>query len=153
VAPSRRFDGFDSVDYGVELDTRSGRTFSATWAMDGEHVGLTFRREALSPRWLSARSAVAVWDVTGDTRWAELIARRVDHVRLWWWEQTPPGEPDGCHSVSVRIGERSVHLVLGEERPDGRLGGQDDNVAVVFDEAVARQARVGPWMPADWPGD
>ena len=147
-----RCDGFDSVAHGVELFTSAGHTFGATWALDREHVGLSFRREALQPRWLSGYSRVCVWDLVTPGGWAGLMKRPIDEVRLRWWEQKPPGEADGCHTASLYAGGCAVHVVLGGATPDRCLEGRDENIAVVFDDAVAQEAQVGPWMPAGWAG-
>ena len=141
IASEWRYEGFDSLAYGVQLETDGGLTFSATWVIDIEHVGLSFRAEPMRPRWLSGRVPYVIRDVT----WP---AAHVEGVTLRWWKQKPPGEADGCHTVSLHFGERTIHLVLAEAIGDDRLAVQDDSVAVVFDDAVAREARVGPWMPA-----
>ena len=141
-----RYSGFDSISHGVELATRGGHTFSSTWAIDRAHVGLSFRREAMRPRWMSGYTHLRVWEPEPGG-WAALMTRPIDEVRLLWWDQSPPDGADGCHAVSLRAGEHTVHLVLGGVAPDDGVEGQDDNVAVVFDEAVAERARLGPWMP------
>jgi len=140
-----RFAGFDSVAHGIELDTQGGHTFGATWAIDVQHVGLSFRREPLRPRWLSSHTAFRVDEPGG---WEHVMGRRVDTVRLHWWAQKPPGEADGCHSVTLSAEGRTVHVVLGGDGWDG-LEGQDENLAVVFDDAVAERAQLGPWNPGD----
>jgi hypothetical protein len=134
-----RFRGYDSVSHGVELATRGGHTFSSTWAIDRAHVGLSFRREAMRPRWMSSYTHLRVWEPEPGG-WAALLTRRIDEVVLHWWAC-------GCHAATLRAGEHTVHLVLGGAGPDDGLEGQDENVAVVFDEAVAERARLGPWMP------
>ena len=149
--PPWRSPGFHSIGFGIELDTDGGATFSSTWAMDGESVGLTLRAEPLRPRWIHEAYDIVVWDVTDAPEWRPFVNETVSEVRLHWWRQTPPGEPDGCHSVSLLIGGRPLHVVLGGTESDGSLAGQDDNVAVVFDEALARAGLVGPWMPPAWP--
>ena len=134
-----RYSGFDSVSHGVELATRSGRTFSSTWAIDRAHVGLSFRCEAMRPRWMSGYTHLRVWEPEPGG-WAALMTQPIDEVVLHWWEC-------GCHAATLRAAEHTVHVVLGGVAPDDGLEGQDDNVAVVFDEAVAERARLGPWMP------
>ena len=127
----------------VELDTRAGHTFGATWVIDLAGVGLSFRREPLRPRWLSRHSTVRIEEPGG---WADLMAQPVAEVRLHWWAQNP-GEADGCHSVTIYAGVHTVHLVLGGDGYDG-LEGQDDNVAVVASTtaspSVHRSARGCP---------
>ena len=143
--------GFDSAATDSSSSRCGGHTFSATWALDRRHVGLSFRREALRPRWLSRYSQVRVLEPEPGG-WAGLIARPVDEVRLRWWSQKPPGEADGCHSVTLVAGGHSVHIVLGASMPCGCFELRDENVAVVFDDALAQRVGVGPWMPADWAG-
>ena len=77
------------------------------------------------------------------------MRRRIDEVRLRWWAQKPPGEADGCHTVTLYAGEHAVHVLLGGATGDARLEARDENIAVVFDDFVAQQAQLGPWMPAD----
>lgn len=42
--PTWLFDGFDAMDYGIELETESGALFSLTWDPPGEREGIGLQR-------------------------------------------------------------------------------------------------------------
>src|SRR6266545_4698022 len=43
--PTWRYPGFDSVDFGLELETESGSVFSVTWAPPGMYEGIGLREQ------------------------------------------------------------------------------------------------------------
>ena len=135
--------GFHSIAYGVELDVEDGRTFSTTWVISIDNVGMTFRAEPLVPRWQPPGYG-RLYDVTGAPEWELLLGDPVTGVALHWWG----GDHGGCHSATLRFDHARIHIILGQAEGNDLLYGADENVAVVFDEEMARAARLGPWNPS-----
>jgi hypothetical protein len=64
--PTWRYPGFDSVDFGVELETEPGSVFSVTWDPLGMYEGIGLREQPLlgtgcgrMPRWQCGTSPAA----------------------------------------------------------------------------------------------
>jgi hypothetical protein len=131
----------DGLDFGVELETEAGRTFSAIWAPPGEYEGLSFRELPLIGRELRD-DAVAVTDVTARSRWADVVDQPVTDVEIYWepWDDAVLW----CHAVAVAFGERRIFLTLNTSD----LEPSATDVAVVFDEDVARRHAIGPYRRA-----
>jgi hypothetical protein len=141
-APHWRQPGFDALDFGVELDTFGGSTFSSIWEQAGPNEGITLQREPL--RFVGS---VAIWDVTARSRWTPFIGQEVDAVELFWHR---PDRSAGlcCVAATLRFGGDAIHLALGDADDRGNLVGSFDNV-VVLDDDAARRFGVGPYAPAD----
>ncbi|MEU7869572.1 hypothetical protein [Dactylosporangium sp. NPDC049140] len=138
--PSWRYDGFDSIDFGVELECVDGRVFSVTWQSPGWTEGLVFWEQPLIGNAVLPDAAVAVWDVTRRSGWVDFVGEAVRDVRLHY---EPWDDGFWCPSATISFGPGDVRLLLGEVRaPDWRLGPSADNIAVIF-----------PWSPlASWRG-
>jgi hypothetical protein len=134
-APVWRCAGFDSVDYGVELQMQGGRVFSMTWDPPGMREGIGLRELPLLGTGVRADADVAIWDVSERSGWAGLLGADVTDVRLHY---TPWDDHDGgfwCPRITIRLGGAAVELLLGQAGPDGQLEPAADNVAVLFDPA------------------
>ncbi|MFF5233918.1 hypothetical protein [Dactylosporangium sp. NPDC000521] len=129
--PSWRYEGFDSIDYGVEFECVDGRVFSVTWQSPGWIEGLIFWEQPLIGNAVVSDAAVAVWDVSSRSGWQDFVGRTVRGVHLRY----EPWSDEGywCRQVVISFRRGDVALVLGEARaPDWRLEPSADNVAVIF---------------------
>ncbi|MDP1849049.1 MAG: hypothetical protein Q8K79_14750 [Solirubrobacteraceae bacterium] len=136
---------FDALDYGLELDTSTGKTLSVIWEQAGVNDGITMRQKSLRPGRLVADGAFAIWDATERSRWTPLIAQKVTAVQLLWHRMESSADLC-CDGVTIDFGSDALHLTLGDADGHGKSVGSSDNVAVLSEDA-ARQYRVGPHGP------
>ena len=124
----------DSLDWGLELESTTGRVFSMTWDRPrGGSIGIEEQplgRDALG----------AVWDVTDRSRWQKYVGRAVTGITMHYVRGDPfdvvgSGQDDwSCWRITITFGRPSVDIVLGEARNDHVLFPNYDNVAVLFDQ-------------------
>lgn len=121
----------DSVDFGVELDTASGRMLSIGWETSVEHESLEVFPGRLIGSVLDASPDVAIWDVASSSRWREFIGRPITTVDVHYM----PWSPDGgfwCTRAAVAFGDSQVVLLLGEVDQTESIVPSADNIAVLF---------------------
>lgn len=130
--PTWQFPDCDSIDFGLELETRDGRLFSVTWDPPGLREGIGLREEPLLGTGVRVDGATAIWDVTNTSGWVHLLGRATSDVVL---HCLPWGDPGGfwCPRITLRFPGATVELLLGEGGPNRELGPSADNVAVLFD--------------------
>jgi hypothetical protein len=129
--PTWSFDGFDAIDYGLEVTTDSGATFSLTWDPPGDQEGIGLQRTPMLGSAVRADADVAIWPVAGRSpSWASIVEDVVTGVDLHY---RPWDEDRGslwCPHITL-LGERaSVHIIMGDAQ-DGRLTPSADNIAVL----------------------
>jgi hypothetical protein len=132
--PGWAADGFDALDYGVEIDLDDGTTWSVIWnPPDPERLNTV--EGPLQPGAISAGACVAIWDVTA--RWHDLGPRRIAAVR--------EGYLDGERDTFVLTDDegRVAVITLGDaEYPSRRFTVSSDNLAVFFSLDAARAVEV-----------
>jgi hypothetical protein len=81
-----RFDGFDAVDFGTELETETGSVFSLTWDPLGDHEGIGLRNVAMLGHGVRDDADVTVWR-TGNpgSTWGHLIGNPITGVQLHYY--------------------------------------------------------------------
>jgi len=130
AAPAWRCEGFDWADYAVEFTTTSGRVFTVSWDSPGCHEGIGVREVRALGSACVEDADVALWDVSYAGRWDSFIGAEITdavlHYRPW------PGGGYWCSRITVRIGGRPVHLLLGDTDGRQRLVPAADNIAVLF---------------------
>lgn len=131
--PMWRYPGFDSIDYGVELETEEGRVFSITWDPPREIEGIGIRELPLLDT-LRPGAAVAIWDVSEEDNWRDVRGRHIVAVELKYlpWSGTSGGF--WCPGVILRFGEYPVVFALADAGAADELAPSADNVAVIFDQ-------------------
>ncbi len=138
---------FDSVDYGIEIRTESGRLFSITWE-ESSFLGLLCYEGSLESEFPGETDAK--WDVTRTSRWRNYLGRSITKGRVHWANgQTPDLEevpaPD---AISLEFDTGGTVLFQYGQFLDEKPGsGGGDNVTVFFDDETARFYRAGPYMP------
>ena len=156
--------GFDSVDYGIELDLDDGSTWSITWEQGGRNEGIGVRNEPLVPARLLPDAKTSVWDVT--SRWTGAVGRLISgHNASWQRTEFGPahlaatGEQVSGASVSdlclvalaLVLDRAQVVIALGGAEPDGSFTAwARDNLGVFFSLDAARAVGVPTPGDADW---
>lgn len=131
AAPTWREAGFDAVDFGIELSTDAGTTFSLTWDSPGDHEGVGLRAVPLLGNGVSREADVAIWPVTKRTTdWVRLACAPLAGVELHYSRWASGGF--WCPHVAFHTEDASLHVVLGDTR-DGVLGYSSDNLAVLHE--------------------
>jgi hypothetical protein len=143
-------DGFDSLDYGLELDLDDGATWSFIWLQAGHNEGLLAFEGTLKPTQLR-EDAGRVWDVGGERGWASVLGRPVVRVEGAWLRHTWDcrGQSDLCVLTWVLHfdGDQAVVITLGDRDEDGSYRYSHENVAVFFSLDTARSR--GVLLPGD----
>ncbi len=137
---------FDSVDYGLEIQTEAKRLFTIIWESSSV-LGLLFYEGSIDRE---LRAGQAVWDVADLSRWRDFLGRSITKTRVYWGNgETPDLEyvpaPDGI-SLEFDTGG-TVLIQYGEFSEETRGVTMGDNVTVFFDDETARFYRAGPYMP------
>ena len=134
--------GFDSVDFGIEIDLAGDRHVAMAWVQSGDGEGILVHPERLQPDQIDPEADVATWDVTD--RWHERAGRRIDHVSSLWsrWRYQPGDRLTDYMLEGVRLRWDSGHetiVVRGERHFEtGAFRWTDANLAVFFGEASAK---------------
>lgn len=127
-APTWDAQRFHHLDFGVELTTDLGETWGITWdspsPVNGESICL--QREPVSERG-------AVWDVTAREPWRSCLGSPISDVvlRFHAWSDVAPRF--WCTRVSMRFGETSVEVLLGDRDQAAQLSPCADNIAVLWE--------------------
>jgi len=147
--PAWQAKDFDSVDFGLEIQTAAKRLFTIVWESSSS-LGLLFYGGSID-RELSGGQAV--WDVTDLIRWCGFVGRPIIGSRVFWANgETKEGKiipAPGCVSLEFDRGD-AVYIAEGEflEKTHDIVMG--DNVTVFFGAEVSRIYQVGPFMREDF---
>lgn len=131
TAPTWLYDGFDAMDFGMEIATDSGATFSLTWDLPGEREGIGLQPVAMLGSGVTSDADVAIWDV-GEraASWVPLFGQEVTRVELHY---VPWDEARGslwCRRITFHSQAGRVEVILGDSEK-GALVPSSDNVAVL----------------------
>ena len=128
--PSR----FDQAGMGIEFGLSDDRIWSAAWEMNGYCEGLTFGVVPSSEFVRSDR--VRAITVSGTDDWKWRLGKTIGNVGLAW-QVSDDRCPETVWSIRIELGDSVVVIALGEEKEQGRIGYQPDNLVVMFDPALA----------------
>lgn len=132
-APTWRFEACHSVDYGVEIETTTGRVFSFTWDPPGRIEGLGLREEPLVGETLRPDAPIAIWNVGERSEWRDRLGMVVSSLTMHYrpWDDSGAS---WCPRVTITIGDTPIEFLLAEchANPPG-LRPSADNVVVLFD--------------------
>jgi hypothetical protein len=68
--PTWRYDGFDAMDFGIELETDTSALFALTWDPPGYREGIGLQKVAMLGGGVRRDADVAIWDVsTRSSNW------------------------------------------------------------------------------------
>lgn len=129
--PTWQYEGFDSVDYGLEFTTELGATFSLTWDPPGDKEGIGFQRVPMLGTGVRRDADVAIWDVSDRAAsWTPLLGRIVTGVDLHYIPWDKERGSLWCPRITFRGEQGRVEVVMGDHH-DGRLVPSADNIAVL----------------------
>lgn len=134
--PTWSHEGFDAVDFGVELLTDSGRLFSITWDTPGEREGIGLEPLPMLGSGVSRDADVAIWDVQPTTAWAHLASAPITYVDLHYTPWHEHGPSYWCPRITLRTENDAVQIIMGDAQ-DETLVPSADNIAVLH-PGVAR---------------
>jgi len=158
--PMWRGAGFDSLDFGIELDLDDGTTWAFIWNQRGHNEALLVYPGQLFSSPLRSDAHTAVYDVTD--HWNAAGPMAVTTVTPVWMRHrfgpafnrageqvASSGESEMCLLTLVLTSEdgREAVITLGAREADGSYGYRHDNIVVFFSIIEARNARV--LLPGD----
>lgn len=125
--------GFDTLDWGLELETDDGLIYSITWDPPGVREGIGISRASLIGTALTGATSAAIWDVTQLSRWKAVVSQVVDNVTMRYL----PWDEHGaywCTRVSLEVSGIEIHCLLaaGHAPDDATIYRSADDVAVIF---------------------
>jgi hypothetical protein len=129
--PTWRYEGFDAMDYGLELTTDAGTTFSLTWDPPGEREGIGLQRIPMLGSGVRMKADLAIWDVGGRTvSWEPMIGMRVTGVDLHYrpWDEQRGSR--WCPHITFHTEGGDVEVLMADSW-DGVLVPSANNVAVL----------------------
>ena len=133
ASPTWRYPGAESVVYGLELETDGGRVFSITWDPPGPIEGIGIREEPLIGHALRPESAIAVWDVSEQSRWQEHLGDVVSAVTMHYEPWDDDSGAWWCDRITVLIGPSVVEILLAEVAFETKqIARSADEIVVLF---------------------
>jgi hypothetical protein len=135
--PTWRHPACDTVDFAVELDTRSGRHFTISWERPGTREGLGLRELVAFGNAFREDTEVAVWDVTRQSGWPDLVGKVVSEV-VMHYERWDDAGALWCPWITFKMDRKEVAFLLAEgqaDKPDAPEPSAN-NVAVLFGPAT-----------------
>ena len=130
--PYWRHPSCDTVDFAVQLTTAAGQVFTVSWENPGRIEGIGIREVSAVGHALIETADAAVWDVTSDSTWSDLIGGLIEHVHLEYDSWDEHSSAQWCKEIALRIGGADVSLQLAEgEFGTDRVVPSADNIAVI----------------------
>lgn len=129
--PTWLYHGFDSVDFGVELHTEGGGTYSLTWDPPGMREGIGLQPVPMLGTAVAGEADLAIWSVSGRVlSWQRMAGAEIQAVDLHYltWDERA-GEL-WCPRIALRGDFGTIEFIMGDER-DGMLVPSADNVAIL----------------------
>lgn len=134
--PTWRHAARDTVDYAVEFRTHTGAAFTAAWDSPGAREGLGLRVGEAIGMAVTESANAAIWDVSEQAGWRELLGRQFTSVELVY-EQWDKAEALWCRRIDLEIDAEPVTFLLAEGVWNSdTLAPSADNIAVVFGSSV-----------------
>ncbi len=125
----------DSLDFGVELRTATGRIFSITWDPPGWREGMGIQETQFVRSMLRPEIAAAAWPSPNPSRWAPILETPVTTIDLHFQPWELSADQHWCTRVTLACGNSTVVMMLGEGTQDGQITPSADNIAVLFDQS------------------
>ena len=130
---------FDSLDFGLEITFSNGDCRSITWGHEFTQYGLSILNRAFS----AFQEVDRLLDVTGKSRWSNLIGQKIEKSEAFWSWSEELGKPETRvyypQDILFKF-ENGLSVVISalEIREDGFIMGMMDHVTVFFEKEVAR---------------
>lgn len=144
AAPTWRFDGFDALDFGIELETESGELWSLTWDPPGIHEGIGIRSGGMLGSGVRDDADVAIWEVTSrPSPWEDFSSGEVCEVSLHYFPWDTKRSGFWCPHITLHSTASCTDIVMGDSDRQGGMFPSADNVAVL------RGMPLPSWVPSD----
>jgi hypothetical protein len=129
--PDWKYSTFHSIDYAIELTTKSGDEYFITYDLPGMTESMSFGAGQFRSTHLSSEANIAIWDVSSSGPWSRAVGKPVERVQL---DYEPWSEHGGywCTAVVLHVGGDQIRVVFGEGQMDGTLGPAYENLAVLL---------------------
>ncbi|MEQ7129307.1 hypothetical protein ABN034_32910 [Actinopolymorpha sp. B11F2] len=129
--PTWLYDGFDAMDYGLEVTTDSGAASSLTWDPPGDREGIGLQPVPMLGTAVRSDADVAIWEVGERTAsWTPMVGRRVTGVDLHYVPWQEGHRSLWCPHITFHGEDGHVEVVMGDSK-DGALVPSADNVAAL----------------------
>ena len=129
--PTWVYDGFDALDYGFEVITESGATFSLTWDPPGAREGIGLQTAPMLGSGVRSDADVAIWEIGVRTAsWTRMFGCLITGVDLHYVPWDDARGSLWCPRITFRSEQGRVEVVMGDSQ-DGKLVPSADNVAVL----------------------
>ncbi len=112
--PTWRHPACDTVDWAVELRTASGRSFTVSWDSPGMQEGIGLRKVVAVGTAVDESADAAIWDVSQQRGWRDLVGRTVTDV-VMHYREWGEGAALWCPWITVWVRHRQ-----GRVHPRGR---------------------------------
>jgi hypothetical protein len=131
--PCWSYPGFDTLDFGLEIESTAGEIYSVTWDPPGNHEGIGISKALMVPSGLAQDAPAAIWDVTERSRWKAFVGRSIDSITMNYLPWSTQGE-FWCTRITIEISDTKIQLLLadGKGEDDPAIYPSADNVAVIF---------------------
>jgi hypothetical protein len=129
--PTWLYDGFDAMDFGLEVTTESDAAFSLTWDPPGDREGIGIQRIAMLGSGVRSDADVGIWEVSERaTSWTPMVGKRVTVVDLHYVPWDKERGSLWCPHITFHGEAGRVEVVMGDAQ-NGVLVSSADNVAVL----------------------
>jgi len=131
---------FDSLDFGLDIETQSGECFSIGWGDEFFQYGISVNKESLAPY---LREFCKI-DVSNTERWEKLIGKEIVAARLVW-EHSQYGTEKVYYPQDLifSLSNKQEVFVSALEITDGNsISGMTNHITVFFDREIARHFKV-----------
>lgn len=132
LEPSWRFDGFDCIDFYLQIDTDHQESFTIGWDVPSQAEGVWLREGASHG---APFSSVAVWDVSVSPRWAGLLGTPVTDVEFRYRAEDAASRWLN-ELITLTIGEEQLFVFLGEANVNNELTPSANNLIVMSDATL-----------------
>jgi hypothetical protein len=146
--PSWARPGFDTLDWGLEIEFAEGEVFSVTWDPPGNHEGIRICNVPIASSTLVEDTPTAIWDVSERSRWKDFIGKSIDSITLNYF---PWNRQGGFWStrITIEIADSKIHFLLacGKGEDDPAIYPSANDVVVIFPPTELPQwelNRIGP---------
>jgi hypothetical protein len=130
--------GYDSVDFGVELQVSDADRYWVTWGSEFYTYALTVGLNTTEDR-----SHMRAWDVSQVSRWRDRLGVPISAAELTWdWQSLGSGPRVwGPQDLTLRFEDQTTAYLSALTLERGHQPfGHANNVTVFFSEEAARDA-------------
>ncbi len=129
--------GFDSLDYGLDLEMESGAVKGIIWGSEFYQYGISLVSVSLDTELKSSRKI----DVTEISRWHKLIGSEIKNVKvIWSWIKEVGLFKNKIYypqDLVLTLSNNKVVYISALEIREDTYFGMADNITIFFDKVTA----------------